>query len=248
MDDFPKFLKNIRPRARSDRRQHPIDDPLLFPKNISPRSRSERRRHPRESCFIDSGYMVQNLWYRGCIRDIGAGGAYVQTSESSAFSPGEDVFLIARITVLRQQFRAKIAWVGLHGMGVKFQMLELDSGKSAHATDENESLEEERTGTSRFRNRKVRWEPSGSGDVVNYRLYWSTRGAVTYDSDFMDVGAMTEVTLPKDIPSFPLISRNIELAISAINEAGNESELIKAVVHADVTVPEAPQDPVIEEM
>jgi hypothetical protein len=68
----------------------------------------------------------------------------VQTSESSAFSPGEDVFLIARITVLRQQFRAKIAWVGLHGMGVKFQMLELDSGKSAHATDENESLEEER--------------------------------------------------------------------------------------------------------
>jgi len=192
--------------------------------------------------------MVQNLWYRGRIRDISAGGAYVQTSESSAFSPGEDVFLIARITVLRQQFRAKIAWVGLHGMGVKFQMLELESGKSAHATDENEPLEEKQRELPRFRSRKVRWEPSGSGDVVKYRLYWSTRGAVTYDSDFMDVGAMTEVTLPKDIPSFPLISGNIELAISAINEAGNESELIKAVVHADGTVPEAPQNLVIEEM
>jgi hypothetical protein len=214
---------------------------------LSPGSKRERRQHPRKSCFIESGFMARNLWHRGCIRDISAGGAYVQTSKSSAFPPGEDVFLIARITVLREQFRGKIAWVGIHGMGVKFQILELDSGESAHVTDEHESPEEKRREIATFRSRKVRWEPSGSDDVVRYRLYWSTRGAVTYDSDFMDVGAMTEVTLPKDIPSFPLISGKIELGISAINEAGNESELIKAVVHVDLTVPEAPQNLVIEE-
>ena len=74
--------------------------------------------------------MVQNRWYRGCIQDISAGGAYVEAMESRVFSPGEHILLVARIRVLREQLRGKIAWVGLYGMGVKFQFLELDSGES----------------------------------------------------------------------------------------------------------------------
>jgi len=99
----------------------------------------------------------------------------------------------------------------------------------------------------KIKSRKVRWEPSPT-EGVRYRLYWSIGGGVDYYSDHADVGNVTEVMIPKDIPSFPLTSGRFELGISAINQAGNESELTKAIVHVDFTVPEAPQTLVIEEM
>ena len=82
---------------------------------------TEKRRHSRKACFIQTGYMVQDHWYRGSIRNISTGGVYVQAMESKNFSPGEEILLIARIRVLREQLRGKIAWVGAYGMGVAFQ-------------------------------------------------------------------------------------------------------------------------------
>ena len=69
--------------------------------------------------------MVGSHWYRGLIKDISAGGAYVEAMQSRMFSPGEDILLVAKIRVLREQLRGKIAWVGLHGMGVKFLQTEI---------------------------------------------------------------------------------------------------------------------------
>jgi len=34
-----------------------------------------------------------------------------------------------------------------------------------------------------------------------------------------------EVTLPDDIPSFPLVAGKIVLGVSAVNQSGNESEI-----------------------
>jgi Tfp pilus assembly protein PilZ len=68
------------------------------------------------------------LWgIRWTIRNISDGGDYIRAFQARRFSPGENIFLIARIRVLREQLRGKIAWVGPHGMGVEFQTTELIS-------------------------------------------------------------------------------------------------------------------------
>lgn len=69
--------------------------------------------------------MVQGRWHRGSIRNISDGGAYISSFRGEQFSPSEEIFLVARIRVLREQLRGKIAWVGPHGMGVEFQNTEL---------------------------------------------------------------------------------------------------------------------------
>jgi hypothetical protein len=114
-----------------------MDNLSKFLEKLRIRSRKERRQHPRETCFIEAGYMVQNRWYRGSIQDMSAGGAYVHSSESRFFSPGEDILLVAQIRVLRDQVRGKIAWVGLYGMGVEFRRSELDYRESEALPDDS---------------------------------------------------------------------------------------------------------------
>jgi len=90
----------------------------------------------------------------------------------------------------------------------------------------------------KVRKRTVRWEPSP--DAKKYRFYWSWKGPVGYESDFVEVENKTMVSLPNEVPSFPSIAGNIELAITAVNAAGNESDITVARVDLDFTVPEAP--------
>ena len=73
-------------------------------------------------------------------------------------------------------------------------------------------------------------------------------GGVDYRSDHADVGNVTEINLPSDVPLFPLTSGRFELGISAINRAGNESELTKTRIQVDFTVPEAPRRLVVEDL
>ena len=68
--------------------------------------------------------MVRGRWHKGSVQNISEGGAYIGTFEGRTFSPGEAVFLVARIRFLREQLRGKIAWVGPHGIGVAFQTTE----------------------------------------------------------------------------------------------------------------------------
>jgi Tfp pilus assembly protein PilZ len=93
-------------------------------KNPALASHEEKRKHPREDCFIEANYMTRDRWYRGSIQNISDGGAYIRTFPGRTFSPGEDIFLIARIRVLPEQFRGRIAWMGANGVGVEFQPTE----------------------------------------------------------------------------------------------------------------------------
>jgi hypothetical protein len=97
---------------------------LTFKKNQSPSSSQERRKHSREARSIKANYLVRGRWHKGSIQNISEGGAYIGTSEGRTFSRGDGVFLVAKITFLREQLRGKIAWVGPYGMGVKFQRTE----------------------------------------------------------------------------------------------------------------------------
>ena len=98
---------------------------------------------------------------------------------------------------------------------------------------------------AKVRKRTVRWESSTG--ATKYRLYWSAQGPVGYDSEFYEVENKTVVVLPDEIPSFPRMAGEIELGITAVNAAGNESDIAVARVYVDFTVPEAPKGLTVED-
>lgn len=100
--------------------------------------------------------------------------------------------------------------------------------------------------TARIRKRRVRWTASATPEVEGYKIYWSTRGNVSYDSDFSAVGKVTELILPDDVPIFPLVSADVELGVTAVDDAGNESEMVKASAHFSFAPPDAPTNLVID--
>ena len=104
--------------------EYPMDDLFQSLKKLQMGSLQERRKHKRKACSIKANYMVQGRWHEGSIQNVSDGGAYIRSFQSRAFSPGEGIFLVARIRVLRDQIRGKIAWVGPHGIGVEFQTTE----------------------------------------------------------------------------------------------------------------------------
>jgi hypothetical protein len=91
----------------------------------------------------------------------------------------------------------------------------------------------------KIRSKIARWQPSETPEV-KYRLYWATCKPVTHNLDYADVGAVTEVTLPDDIPTFPLVSGKIVLGVSARNPSGSESEITAITGQIDFTIPGAP--------
>jgi hypothetical protein len=99
-----------------------------------------------------------------------------------------------------------------------------------------------------IKRRRVHWERGPSEGITKYRVYWAAGRPVDYDSDHVEVENVTQVVLPDDIPSFPLIAGEIELGVSAVSYAGNESEITRATVYFDFTIPEAPKNLMVEDL
>ena len=97
----------------------------------------------------------------------------------------------------------------------------------------------------KVRKRTVLWETSA--DVGKYRFYWSWKGPVGYESDFVEVENKTTVILPDEVPSFPRMAGEIELGITAVNASGNEWAITVDRVYVDLTVPEAPKGLMMED-
>jgi hypothetical protein len=75
--------------------------------------------------------------------------------------------------------------------------------------------------------KRLTWNASPSPDVVGYRVYWSKAGKPDYNSDHAEVGNITQIILPDDIPAFPVRGDQIELGITAVNIKGNESDMAR---------------------
>lgn len=95
---------------------------------------------------------------------------------------------------------------------------------------------------AKLKKRRLRWEASKSAQVVGYRLYWTTRGRLDYDSDVVDLGNVTEVVLPDEIEGFPVAAGPIEIGLTAVDELGNESDMTTLRAPYQFNVPEAPTD------
>jgi Tfp pilus assembly protein PilZ len=221
---------------------------LKRPVQEIPASRGERRRYPRRTCFMAVDYVIEDRVYRDFIRNISDGGAFIDTR--GAFFVGQEVSLALPFPVSLKRITGKVAWVGPQGIGVNFLVIAPDDTGVRTETDHEKVKENRRElrKMGKIRKKKVRWEASGSDDVAKYRLYWSKYGEVTYDSESAEIGIVTEVVLPDDVPTFPLIAGDVHLGISAINEAGNESDMTKLTAYLNFVVPEPPQNLEVEDL
>jgi hypothetical protein len=100
----------------------------------------------------------------------------------------------------------------------------------------------------RIKRKRIRWQPPFGSHLFRYRLYWAQEGDLNYASDNADLGPVSEVLLPDDVPSFPLIRGEVHLGITAVSESGNESDMTKTVADLDFIVPDAPLDLVVEDV
>lgn len=95
---------------------------------------------------------------------------------------------------------------------------------------------------AKLKKRKLRWQPSKSPQVVGYRLYWSADGRLDYDSQAADLGNVTEIVLPDDIENFPAAAGPVELGLTAVDELGNESDIVTLRAPYQFNVPAPPTD------
>jgi len=98
----------------------------------------------------------------------------------------------------------------------------------------------DRNSVSKTRKKRIRWSRPRSINVAGYRLYWSVSGEVNYDSEFVDIGDRMEVILPDQVPSLHHVRGEVALGITALNQDGNESDMVKFKVHFDSPVEGVP--------
>jgi hypothetical protein len=99
---------------------------------------------------------------------------------------------------------------------------------------------------ARIKKRRVAWDASPSPGVVGYRLYWTVDGSVSYNSEFAEIGNVTEISLPEGVSGFPFIAGRMELGLTALDESGNESDMTKFSASFHFVAPEPPKNPVVE--
>ena len=95
-------------------------------------------------------------------------------------------------------------------------------------------------GGERLTKTRISWDASPDPFVVGYRVYWAVNGSVDYDSEYADVGNVTALVLPDDIPSFPLVTSCLEIGITAVSRGGNESDMSVKSAFFHFSRPEAP--------
>ena len=101
---------------------------------------------------------------------------------------------------------------------------------------------------AKMKKRRLSWKASHSSQVVGYKLYWSVGGGVGYNSNCARLNNVTEIVLPDDVASFTPANGPIEFGITAIDELGNESDMVTLYAPYQFSVPETPQDLKMETM
>jgi Tfp pilus assembly protein PilZ len=204
----------------------------------------ERRRYRRRPCIIPADCVIDGHSHQEFIVDISSTGAFIESQR--AYFRGQEIKLTFPHPLSNEDITvgARVAWAGSHGFGVRFKRLEQkeeEISPTASSQEQRNSIGTVKKATiiGKIRQKKIRWESSASSEVVGYKLYWSEDEELNYDSKSVEVGNVTEVILPSGIPSFPLIKGRITLGISAVNKAGNESDITKMTAELNFIMPDA---------
>ena len=218
----------------------------------NPGTAEDRRRHPRKESLIPVSIVIDQEERRDHILNISSGGVFI--AASSGVPRDREIFMTFVHPSIRKALSivGRIAWAGPAGMGVRFKRLVQEGQGASMPFDGRGILSNEQKGEvksmGKIKKKRICWEPSMSDDVVKYRLYWSEEGVVDYTASSVDVGNVTEVVIPDDIPSFPRIKGEVALGIAAVNDGGNESDMAKMTAKINFLVPDAPANLVVEEV
>jgi hypothetical protein len=190
-------------------------------------------------------YATRDRTYKDFILNISIGGVFIETR--TFLGSGQKVAMSFPLPNCKKHVKitGEIVRTSLHGVGVKFILIEgmgkeIDLSYLEKAHQNFFATKKEGMKMARIRKRKIRWNSSNASGVAGYKLYWAVGKEVNYDSDFAEVGNVTEVILPDDVPSFPIVSGDIELGVVAIDHIGNESDMTKLSASFDFTAPDAP--------
>ena len=99
---------------------------------------------------------------------------------------------------------------------------------------------------AKMKKRLLRWQASNSPQVIGYKLYWAQGGGVTYASSHANLGNVTEILLPDGIDAFSMGQGPVEFGVTAVDELGNESDMVTLTAPYQFSVPEPPMDLTIE--
>ena len=95
---------------------------------------------------------------------------------------------------------------------------------------------------AKIKRRRLKWVASSSPQVVGYKLYWSQDGDLNYDSQWLMLGNVTEIVLPDDVKSFKPNGGAVEFGITAVDELGNESDMITLKEPYQFNIPKEPDE------
>lgn len=95
---------------------------------------------------------------------------------------------------------------------------------------------------AKIRKCKLSWNTSDADHIVGYKLYWSTNNAVSYDSNFIELGNVREVNIPDILEYVPPVGESILFGITALDKNGNESDITRLAEAYTLTAPPAPID------
>ena len=211
----------------------------------------ERRKHVRKPFFMVVDYATQDRTYKDFIQNISTGGVFIETR--MFLGAGQKVAMSFPLPNCQKHVKitGEIVRTSLHGVGVKFILIEgmgkgLDLSYLENAHQNFLATTKEEKKMARIRKRKICWNSSNASSVAGYKLYWAVGKEVNYDSNFAEVGNVTEVILPDDVPSFPVVAGDIELGVVAIDHIGNESDMTKLSASFDFTAPDAPTGLAVE--
>ncbi len=99
---------------------------------------------------------------------------------------------------------------------------------------------------AKIKKRKLQWTESQSPQVVAYKLYWAQGDKVSYESPCATLGKVTEVVLPDDVEEFTPETGPVEFGVTAVDELGNESDLVTVSAPHQFNAPMAPGELWIE--
>ena len=93
---------------------------------------------------------------------------------------------------------------------------------------------------AKVRRCRLSWNLSDSDQVIGYRLYWSKGDSVDYDSNFLELGNVSEVYLPDVLKLYPRYNVRIRLGLTGLSINGNESDMVMLAEPYETIVPPAP--------
>ncbi|MFO7736939.1 MAG: PilZ domain-containing protein [Desulfatiglandaceae bacterium] len=233
----------------------PIHEQKKVVKELEERlfTKNEKRKHIRKPYFMVVDFTALNKNYKDFIKNISTGGVFIATRLPMPI--GQRVSMTFTLPTCKKHVKitGEIIRSNGKGIGVKFRLMEQLGGKlnlyclkNVHDFIHDTRMEVKKL--AKVRKKRVRWNASTDTSVSGYKLYWAIDQGVNYDSEFKEIGNVTEVVLPDDIPSFPLVAGDVEIGVTAVNSIGNESDMAASSARFDFTVPDAPTDVVVEDI